>query len=182
MKREDRDRLPPSLREVAEVDSGACTCGGLEAAGFVGWVTFRAPIELGEAPQTGGVYVVIQAAGAEPDFLASNPGGRFKGRDPTIDVSALEANWVDGAEVVYIGKADNLRRRLRQFAQFGAGKPVGHWGGRLVWQLPRSSELLVAWRETPDEIPKEVETTMLTEFRAVNGQPPFANDPHLLGQ
>jgi len=137
---------------VAEVDNGAWTRGGLEAAG------------------------------TEPDFLASNPGGRFKGRDPTIDVSALEANWVDGAEVVYIGKADNLRQRLRQFAQFGAGKPIGHWGGRLVWQLPRSSELLVAWREAPDEIPKEVETRMLAEFRAVNGQPPFANNPHLLGK
>lgn len=78
----------------------AWTRGSLEAAGFVGWVTFEAMIsELGEVPQTGGVYVVIQAASAEPDFLDSNPGGRFKDRDPTADVSALEANWVDGAEV-----------------------------------------------------------------------------------
>lgn len=175
-------RLPPNLREMAEVDNSAWTRSGLEAAGFVGWVTFEALIECGEVPQTGGVYVVVQTAGTEPDFLASNPGGRFKGRDPTIDVSALKANWVEGAEVVYIGKADKLRRRLRQFAQFGAGKPIGHWGGRLIWQLSRSSELLVAWRETPDEIPKEVEARMLAEFHAVYGQPPFANNPHLLGQ
>jgi hypothetical protein len=94
----------------------------------------------------------------------------------------LESNWIHGAEVVYIGKADNLRRRLRQFAQFGAGKPIGHWGGRLIWQLARSTEFLVAWRETPGELPKKVETTMLAEFRAGYRQPPFANDPHLLGQ
>jgi len=123
---------------MANVVTSAWTRSGLEAAGFVGWVTFEAPIEYGEVPQTGGIYVVVQTADTEPDFLASNPGGRFKGRDPTIDVSALEANWVDGAEVVYIGKADKLRRR--QFAQFGAGKPIGHWGGRLIWQLPRSSD------------------------------------------
>jgi hypothetical protein len=48
---------------------------------------------------------------------------------------ALIANWVDGAEVVYIGKADQLKRRLTQFADFGGGKPIGHWGGRLIWQL-----------------------------------------------
>lgn len=172
----------PSLREVTEVGNSAWTRSSLEAAGFVGWVTFETLIELGEAPQTGGVYVVVQTAGTEPAFLASNPGGRFKGRDPTIDVSALEANWVDGAEVVYVGKADKLRRRLRPFAQFGAGKPIGHWGGRLIWQLARSSELVVAWRETPDEIPKEVETRMLAEFRALHGHPPFANDPHRRGQ
>lgn len=168
---------------MAEVGDSAWTRGSLEAAGFVGWVTFETlTSELAEVPQTGGVYVVIQAAGAGPDFLDSNPGGRFKDRDPTVDASALEANWVDGAEVVYVGKADNLRRRLRQFAQFGAGKPIGHWGGRLIWQLARSTELLVAWRETPGEVPKEVETAMLSEFRAVYRKPPFANDPHLLGR
>lgn len=158
------------------------TRAGLEASGFTGWVTFETlSSQLAEVPQTGGVYVVVQAAGAQPDFLDSNPGGRFKDKDPTVDAAALEANWVDGAEVVYIGKADQLRRRLRQFAQFGAGKPIGHWGGRLIWQLARSTELIVAWRETLGEVPKEVESAMLAEFRAAYGKPPFANDPHRLG-
>jgi len=31
-------------------------------------------------------------------------------------------------------------------------------------------------------LPKEVETSMLADFRAAYGQPPFANDPHLLGR
>lgn len=168
---------------MAEVGDIAWTRGSLEADGFVGWVTFDALInQLGEVSQMGGVYIVIQAAGAGPNFLDSNPGGRFKDRHPTVNAPALEANWVGGAEVVYIGKADNLRRRLRQFAQFGAGKPIGHWGGRLIWQLARSKELLVAWRETPGHVPKEVEATMLAKFRAAYGQPPFANAPHLLGQ
>lgn len=168
---------------MAEVDDSTWTRGSLEAAGFVGWATFKTLIsDLGEVPQTRGVYVVVQATGPEPSFLDSNPGGRFKDRNPTVGVSALKANWVDEAEVVYIGKAENLRRRLRQFAEFGAGKPIGHWGGRLIWQLHQSAELLVAWRQTPGELPKDVETRMLAEFRAAYGQPPFANDPRLLGQ
>jgi hypothetical protein len=94
---------------------------------------------------------------------------------------ALIANWVDGAEVVYIGKADQLRRRLTQFADFGAGKPIGHWGGRLIWQLPNIGALLVAWKETPGRVPVEVEAELIEQYRLTYGKPPFANDPHRLG-
>jgi hypothetical protein len=84
--------------------------------------------------------------------------------------------------VVYIGKAANLRRRLREFMRFGAGAPIGHWGGRLIWQLHRSSDLLIAWRETPGEVPKEVESELISDVRAAYGKPPFANEPHRLGR
>jgi hypothetical protein len=168
---------------MARVGDNTWTSDGLRVAGFTGWATFETlTIELETVPRTAGIYVVTQGVEAMPNFRPTNPGGRFKGRDPTVDASALEANWVHGAEVVYIGKANNLRRRLREFAQFGSGRPIGHWGGRLIWQLTRSAELLVAWRETPGMLPKEVETSMLTDFRAAYGRPPFANDPHLLGR
>lgn len=98
-----------------------------------------------------------------------------------MSLAALGANWVDDAEVVYIGKADRLKRRLTQFADFGAGKPIGHWGGRLIWQLPRTDQLLVAWRETPGRVPLEVEGELIAAFRRAYGKAPFANDPHRLG-
>lgn len=84
--------------------------------------------------------------------------------------------------MVYIGKADNLRRRLREFACFGEGAPIGHWGGRLVWQIADSTELLVAWKGTPGRVPRDVEAEMITGFRRAWGQPPFANEPHRLGR
>jgi hypothetical protein len=130
--------------------------------------------------QAGGVYVVPRNGG-EPDFLAVNNGGRFKGRDPSVSRDALRANWVVGASVIYIGKADNLKRRLWELMRFGAGEPVGHWGGRLIWQLADSDSLLVAWAETPGQVPREVESTMITAFWAAWGKPPFANEPHRLG-
>jgi hypothetical protein len=154
--------------------------------GFTGWVPFeemRARIE--QIPVAGGVYVVVREKPDPPEFLHVNPGGRFKGRNPTVSVEALTANWVTGADVLYIGKAKTgrLQKRLREFADFGAGRPIGHWGGRLIWQLADSGELLVAWKETPTGVDaKLVEGELIARFRSVHGKPPFANDPHLLGR
>lgn len=66
---------------MAEVASTAWTRESLKVAGFVGWVTFETLMNnLGEVPQPGGVYIVIQPTSTEPDFVKSNPGGWFKGR------------------------------------------------------------------------------------------------------
>lgn len=161
---------------------GRFTRAELEAAGFEGWQPFSALLESDGVPAVGGVYAIWLEPPVAPDFLEANPGGRFKGKDPSVSAEVLEANWVTGAEVVYLGKADVLRRRLRDFARFGAGRPVGHWGGRLIWQHARSADYLVAWCPTPGQVPVDVETDLIADFRSIWGKPPFANDPHLLGR
>jgi len=153
----------------------------LEREGFVGWRSF-ATLRESPCPTTGGVYVVVKEGGEPEGFAERSCGGWFKGKDPSVGVEALAANWVAEADVVYIGKADNLRRRLIQFADFGAGKPVGHWGGRLVWQMLAPDSLRVGWRETPGRVPLEVEAELIAQFRAAYGKPPFANAPHRLGR
>lgn len=153
----------------------------LETDGFTGWVTFKQMSDEDRAPRVGGIYVVARRSAGNPEFLDANPGGRFKGKDPSVSEEALRLNWVDDAEVLYIGKADDLRRRLRQFADFGAGNPIGHWGGRLIWQLAEAETLLVAWKETPGKVPRHEEARLINEFRDHYGKPPFANDPHRLG-
>jgi hypothetical protein len=135
-----------------------------------------------EVPAAGGVYVVWRVAADQPEFLDANLGGRFKGRDPTVSEDALRANWVDGAEVVYIGKAASLKRRIADFERFGRGAPIGHWGGRLIWQLADSVRLRIAWKPTPGLDPKRVESRLIGEFREIYGKPPFANDPNRLGR
>lgn len=152
----------------------------LEAAGFTGWVPFSA-IRTSACPTSGGVYVITYSGGDPARFVERSSGGWFKGKDPTVPPEALVANWVDGAEVVYIGKADQLKRRLKQFADFGVGKPVGHWGGRLIWQLPEIDKLSVAWKETPGQVPVQVEAELISVFRQSYGKAPFANDPQRLG-
>lgn len=156
------------------------TVSALKGAGFEGWVAFDT-LRAAACPTAGGVYVVVQDLETPPIFAATSCGGWFKGKDPSVPREALAANWVEGATVVYIGKADNLKRRLTQYADFGAGKPVGHWGGRLIWQLSHCRDLRVAWRETPGHVPVEVEAELLAQFQSVHGKPPFANNPHRLG-
>ena len=152
----------------------------LERAGFVGWVPFAA-IRTSACPSTGGVYVITYSGTNPVAFAERSCGGWHNGRDPTVPREALVANWVEGAEVVYIGKADELKRRLIQFASFGAGNRAGHWGGRLIWQLADIEPLRIAWRETPGRVPAEVESELIAAFRRAYGKPPFANNPDRLG-
>lgn len=154
----------------------------LQKAGFTGWMPFAAARSSDESPRTGGVYVVRYDGADPPKFLPASCGGWFKDRDPSVTPDTLEANWVEGAEIVYIGKADDLRRRIKQFADFGAGKPVGHWGGRLIWHLPNPERLQIAWREAPGRLPLQVEAELISQFRDENGKSPFANNPQMLGR
>lgn len=147
---------------------------------FVGFVPLVA-LQANDVPASPGVYAVIRPSSAPPVFLEASAGGRFTGKDPSAAVDVLTRKWVEGAEVVYIGKATpgsagrrGLRRRLDEFRRFGAGEPVGHWGGRYVWQLAGRDDLLVAWNAT-DEDASVVHSRMLRDFVAHYGALPFAN-------
>lgn len=157
--------------------------GDLAKMGFTGFVTvhdLRAS-ELREVPQAPGVYLILRESDDAPSFGFNNIGGHFKGKDPTVAIEKLHAKWVPAANVVYIGKAGRLgrpptlRTRLKQYLDFGAGKPVGHWGGRYIWQLEDSDELVVCWRTIEGEDPEEAELGLVTAFRQAHGCLPFAN-------
>ena len=148
---------------------------GLEAAGFTGFVSF-ASLGAAAVPRVPGVYAVVRETHDPPRFLDRSTGGRFKGRDPTVPTEVLAAKWVDRAMVMYFGKAGDLGKRLSQYADFGAGRPVGHWGGRYVWQLADADRLLVAWLEVPAvRDPFDAEHELLDAFAAEHGVLPFAN-------
>jgi hypothetical protein len=151
----------------------------LEALGFEGWCTWAAlrQAHFAAVPAGPAVYVIYRAAAAAPSFLGVNPGGRFKDKGPSVPLDVLTSSWVPGAHVVYIGKADVADRRLKQFARFGAGEPVGHWGGRYIWQLSDSDELLVAWHEISwVEQARQYEKRLLARFGELHGVVrPFAN-------
>lgn len=151
---------------------------GLTQFGFGGFTRLLAlgNPDCSPAPAAPGVYVVLRESERPADFLTTNPGGRFKDRDPTVPVELLKLKWVE-SRVVYIGRGGNLRSRLKQYAEFGAGKPTGHWGGRYVWQLRDADGLLVAWKEVDalDEA-AAAEVSLIVAFRrAHGGRLPFAN-------
>lgn len=126
-------------------------------------------------PPTEGVYVVLRATNDKPIFLEEGTGGHFKDRNPNVPIAELEKKFVGGSDTMYIGKATNLHKRLGQLLRFGAGANVGHWGGRYLWQLADSDNLLIAWKETYPSNSREVEFEMLTTYRNEHGRLPFAN-------
>lgn len=144
--------------------------------GFTGFVQvskLRSAASL--LPDSGGVYIVVRDSDNSPEFLATGTGGFFKGKNPNVGLEELESNYVAGSKVVYIGKATNLKKRVGQLLRFGAGSAVGHWGGRYLWQLADSDNLLIAWKTTPINDPRAEEIKMLEEFVARHGKLPFAN-------
>ncbi|RZT07666.1 hypothetical protein EV589_5896 [Mycobacterium sp. BK558] len=153
----------------------------IDLSGFTGWVPFAA-LPTAAVPTDPGVYVVVRPTDEPPTFLHTSPAGHFKGKDPTVPVAELEALWVPGTRIVYIGKANagrsgrrGLRKRLDEFRRSGAGEPVGHSGGRRIWQLADHADLVVGWRVTDDAAAAATETGLIAQFRAHHGLRPFAN-------
>lgn len=154
---------------------------GLHDAGFMGFIPFRMLPEV-RVPRSAGVYIVFRVANTPPKFRETSIAGHFKGKPPTVQVSELEAKWVPDMPVLYVGKAEvndgntrGLAKRLDEYRRHGSGEPIGHWGGRYVWQLEDCDDLVVAWIETPTNGAENVESAMLSRFVESSGVLPFAN-------
>jgi hypothetical protein len=153
----------------------------LKADGFTGFRAL-AGLDINRVPQKPGIFAVLRPEGFRPQYLARSTAGVFRKKDPTLPVDALAAEWVDDADVLYVGKAGpgskgnrGLRRQIQEFIDFGRGRPPGHWDGRLVWQLAGTESLMVAWKELPVEQLAAAEAEYHAGFRADYGRLPFAN-------
>lgn len=154
----------------------------LKSNGFMG---FKKMSELFNdcscIPKVRGIYFVLYLEKSAPEFLDVGTGGYFKAKDPNISIEELKTNWVDDTIVIYIGKAGGeggnatLNSRLRQYLRFGKGSPAGHYGGRLIWQIKGSKDLVVCWKELPEDDPDSIETKMISSFKSLFGKRPFAN-------
>ena len=154
----------------------------IKESGFLGFVKLQDLFDNSSIiPDIKGVYMILYYDPKPPEFLDIGTGGHFKDKNPNISMQALKNNWVEETKVVYIGKAGGddskatLRSRLTQYFRFGQGKNVGHWGGRLIWQIKNSKELLVCWKPLPNEDPKDAEAELIQKFVSNYKKRPFAN-------
>lgn len=159
--------------------SSRFTRANLTDRGFEGFVRF-ADLPATPVSISGGVYVVLRESDDAPTFLPNSLAGRFKRRDPSVAPETLAAAWVVGERLLYIGRAvadssgrRGISKRLDEYRRHRAGEPIGHWGGRYIWQLADHADLRVAWKA--DDDPLAAEADLLDEFITDHGRLPFAN-------
>ena len=153
----------------------------LKQDGFTGFRPLG-DLDINRIPQKPGIFAILRPDGFRRQFLAKSTAGIFKKKNPTLKMEALDAEWVDGADVVYFGKAGagskgnrGLRRQVQEFVDFGKGKPPGHWDGRLIWQLAEAGSLIIAWKELPVEQLNAAEAGYHAAFVEEYGRLPYAN-------
>lgn len=126
-------------------------------------------------PDSKGVYLVLNVTNKHCEFLTIGSGGYFKGKNPNVSIEELKTNWVNDTMVLYIGKATSLKSRLKQYFSFGQGRNVGHYGGRLIWQLKEHNDLIVCWKILTTDEPRVFEAELIKLFVLRFGKRPFAN-------
>ncbi len=166
----------------------------LEQKGFqdfirIGDFTLKKDIISG-IPPLEGIYAVVSEQLPEKRFLKTGTGGYFKSKNPNVSEACLLDNWVEGTHILYIGKAggidkngrksdSTLRDRIHAYLKFGSGYKVGHWGGRLIWQLEKSEDLLIYRRAcNGEENAVTLEKQLFLEFEEHYTKLPFANLKH----
>jgi hypothetical protein len=159
----------------------------LKEQGFQGFIKIKnIKQNYNMIPDEKGLYLIYNDC-SNITFLNISTGGFFHGKNPTVRIDALNEKWVEGANTLYIGKAggvaangriykSTLRGRIKLYMQFGSGQPVGHWGGRYIWQIRESDDLLVAYKILENENPVKKEKEILSLFREhYKEKLPFAN-------
>ncbi len=172
----DRPMAEPQMIDPTTED-------GLRQSGYEGFVTIGALREhgFGQVPDHPGVYLTLYPSEHRPRFLPASPGGEIAGESATIPADELEDFWVPDALILYAGMAGGkgkkatLRSRVEQYLDFGRGQKVRHRDGRAVWQIVRSSTLVMCWLPTPRADPWGKRQSLQTAFKERYGSAPFAN-------
>jgi hypothetical protein len=55
------------------------------------------------------------------------------------------------------------------------GYNIGHYGGRYIWQLKNSLDLVVCWKTLPNDDPRSIESQLIQQFIKEYQKRPFAN-------
>ncbi len=153
-------------------------CATLARLGFHGFESIDRLRQTDLASVPGkhpGVYVILRSNGDAPAFLAENPGPYRKGTSPTLDVRSLMLKWSPRSSILYYGQSSPpIRHRMRAYLWFPKGRR-GHWGGRAIWQLKDSEQLVVAWMTTKADEARPIEAEMIGAFAASFGRLPYAS-------
>lgn len=133
-----------------------------------------------------GVYRVYKPEGFQVRIKESTDAiEEYNGKSLLYSTERLEWKWSQiceatphGCDVLYIGKADSsknrgLRSRVTELVMYSYVEVKNHRGGRALWQIENNKQLRVEIIEC--ENPKDVERSMINDYKEQHGVYPFAN-------
>lgn len=125
-----------------------------------------------------GIYIIVRPEKMQDILLnQTSNAGKYKGKDPTVNIEKLKQKLLVQADILYLGKSEgSVEKRMQQHIEFWNGKPISAWGGRSIAQIQHFEDLEVWY--LPCDNPKEMESALLNDFETKYNQLPFANWRH----
>ncbi len=130
-----------------------------------------------DLPKGPGIYVVYWDLDKPPTFVASTG---YAVCAVATNPEVLRHKWdriqaYRATDIVYFGKGDDLKERVKLLVRFGVGKANNHHGGEWMWQVQEidSAKLLVQSCPLGKQI--AFENWLLEQFRNIHGDWPLAN-------
>ena len=104
----------------------------LKQDGFTGIQGDRKTLEINRIPQRPGIFAVLRPEGYRAAVPGQEHGRDLQEKEPNTAGGRDRAEWVDAADVLYVGKAGpgskgnrGLRRQIQEFVDFGrASRPA----------------------------------------------------------
>ena len=100
-----------------------------------------------DLPREPGIYIVQWTLDKEPFFSS---GSDLASHAKFGRVEMLQKKWDlinehSLTNILYIGKGDNIRNRVRALSRFAVGKAKNHRGGEWLWQISqiRTAKLMI---------------------------------------
>ncbi len=130
-----------------------------------------------DLPDEPGIYVVLFATNQPLHFVPRSTTVLYA--DPT-SCEELQSKWTRicqkaPTDIIYIGKGDSIRKRVRILARFGVGRAGNHHGGEWMWQVQEIAEARVVIQTCPAGKQVGFENWLLKRFYEEHGDYPLAN-------
>lgn len=130
-----------------------------------------------DLPKEPGIYLVRWSLIQPPIFLSNSGKAVYATTKPP---QFLQSKW-DGinksspTDIIYIGKGDILKQRIRLLVRFGVGKRAYHEGGEWIWQISNISTSEIITQNCPSGKQIAFENALLEKYCLDHGDYPLAN-------
>ena len=130
-----------------------------------------------DMPTRPGIYLILWPIG-RPLLFREAAGALGK----TLAQRWLEMTKATPTDILYIGKGNSLRNRVRQLAMFGCGRATNHPGGKDLWWIAGVGDAEVLIQTCPDGAQTDFANEALDRFYRDQGYFPLANQQGPRGQ